>query len=73
MKPPIADPITPKLRRRIDEAAKATGQPATKIVRKAIEAHLADLEDLQYALAAEKRARTRRPFQEIARELGLAR
>lgn len=73
MKAANTNPITPSLRRRIDKAAKATGQPATKIVRKAIEAHLADLEDLQHALAAEKRARTRRPFQEIARDLGLAR
>ena len=45
MKSTLADPLTPKLRRRLDEAAKKIGMPATRIVRKALETHLADIED----------------------------
>ena len=47
MKSTLADPLTPKLRRRLDEAAKKIGMPATRIVRKALETHLADIEEAQ--------------------------
>ena len=73
MKPTADNPITPTLRRRLDQAAKATGKPVLQIARTAIKTYLQDMEDAERALAAEKRARSRRPFKEIARDLGLAR
>lgn len=61
------------LRKRLDGLAATTGRPVRTIVRQAVESYLEDLEDVQAATAAMKRAKSSRPYKEIARDLGLDR
>jgi RHH-type rel operon transcriptional repressor/antitoxin RelB len=63
--------IPSPLSRRLDSVAKRTGRSKAYYVKKAIENYLEDMEDYLRAVAAEEKARERRPFDVVAKRLGL--
>lgn len=71
--PDDTDILTPTLRKEVSRFAQTRKKSPKAVVRKAVKYYMQEVLDYERALAAEKKARSRQSFREIARELGLVR